>query len=97
VRPEGRLLPDRLRSLLCQVRDTVAQGVRQEATSELASVWVCSSWDLTRLEPGFPMAIGPQERRMLVNVFVGADAVITVEVDVDDILTRGANPGQDSI
>jgi hypothetical protein len=43
------------------------------------------------------MAIGPQERRMLVNVFVGADAVITVEVDVDDILTRGANPGQDSI
>jgi hypothetical protein len=30
-----------------------------------------------------------------VNVFVGAAAIITTEVDIDDILTRGTNPRQD--
>jgi hypothetical protein len=30
-----------------------------------------------------------------VSVFFGAAAVIAVDVDIDDILMRGADPGQD--
>jgi hypothetical protein len=40
------------------------------------------------------METTPQERRALMTVFVGAATVITVEVDVNDILTRGADSGQ---
>jgi hypothetical protein len=58
VRPKGHLFPDRLRSLPLQVKGAVAQGVRQGATSTLASMQVRSGWDLGRLEPGFPTETG---------------------------------------
>jgi hypothetical protein len=31
------------------------------------------------------------------NVFAGAATVIAAEVDVNDILTRGADPGEDGV
>jgi hypothetical protein len=44
---------------------------------------------------------GPQafekERRVLITVFAEAAVVIIMEVDVDDILMRGADPGQDGV
>jgi hypothetical protein len=52
---------------------------------------------LGQLEPEFPAKTSPQERRVLITVFAGATAAITTEVNIDDILTRGTNPGQDSV
>jgi hypothetical protein len=49
------------------------------------------------LEPGFLAETSAHERRTLVTMFAGAAAAITVEVDVDDILTRGADRGQDGV
>jgi hypothetical protein len=94
VRPEGHLLPDCLRSLPRQVRDAVVLAVCREAASALALTRVQSGWDLAWLEPGFLMATSPQELRALMNMFARAAAIITMEVNVDDILTRGADPGQ---
>jgi hypothetical protein len=74
-------------------------GVRHSpgATSALASARVRFGWDLGQLEPEFPAKTSPQERRVLITVFAGATAAITTEVNIDDILTRGTNPGQDSV
>jgi hypothetical protein len=63
----------------------------------LASAQVWSGWDLGRLEPRFSAETNPQERRALVIVFARVAAAIAVEVDIDDILTRGADPGQDGV
>jgi hypothetical protein len=52
---------------------------------------------LDRLDPRFQVETSPQERRALITVFARAATVITVEVDVNDILTRGAYPSQDGV
>jgi hypothetical protein len=72
----------------------VAIGVHRGADSVLASVRVWSSWDLGRLEPGFPAETSPQEWRALVIVFAGAATVMAAEVDINNILTRGADPSK---
>jgi hypothetical protein len=97
VRPEVQLLPDCFRSLLCQVRGAVAFGIHRGLASALASARVRSGSDLDRLDPRFQVETSPQERRALITVFARAATVITVEVDVNDILTRGAYPSQDGV
>lgn len=65
------------------------------------SIGSCQSTGLNassvQLEPGFPVETGLEERRARISMFAEAAAVIVAEVGVDDIVTRGADPGQDDV
>ena len=58
----------------------------------LAVVELCSSRYIHRLELGSPDGTTLQKREELADYFVGATRFITAEVDIGDLLRKGADP-----
>jgi len=97
VRPEGALLTDRLESLPDNVREVVALSAHRGAMTALASVQLRSSMHLGQYKLGFSESASATTRRALMLDFSGAAAVAATEVDIDDILRNGVDPGLDSL
>ena len=88
VRAEEPLLTDRLRALPGRIRAAVSLGARRGTVIGL---------HLEEFEPGFPQTASATTRRALMFDFSRFAAVAATEVDVDDILQRGADPSQDRV
>ena len=90
----GLLLLDRLRGIPDQVERAVELGIRRGAMLAFAAAQLRSGQDLRRLEPGFPEGTTLWERERLANDFTGAAGFIAVDVSINNLLEKGANPDE---
>ena len=77
------------------IRSSVRLGIHCGAAAALASVRPRTGIHLGGIDPGFPetSSVAVHQRAML--DFTGFGRVIAAEMDVDDLLQRGADPDLD--
>ena len=83
---------DRLRGIPDQVERAVELGIRQGTMLAFAVAQLRSGQDLRRLEPGFPEGTTLWERERLADDFTGAVGFIVAEVNISNLLEKGADP-----
>ena len=93
--PEGLLLPDRLQALPARVREAVRLGAHRGTARALALVQLKFGVDPWEVSLEFPAAISPQSQRARIQSMARTAADIVAEVDVDEVLQRGADPALD--
>ena len=95
VEPHAPMGMDELHALPEIIRSLVMLGIRRGAVAALVSVHLRTGVHLGGVDPGFPETSSAAVRRRKMLDFVGFGRVITVEMDVDDLLRRGADPELD--
>ena len=96
VEPQAPMQVDQLHALLAIIRSSVRLGIRRGAAAALASVRLCTGMHLGGIDPGFPETSSAALHRRAMLDFAGFGRVIAAEMDVDDLLRRGADPELDS-
>ena len=86
---------DQLHALPKIIRSSVRLGIRRGTAAALASVHLRTGVYLGGIDPGFPETSSTAVRRRTMLDFAGFGRVITVVMDVDDLLRRGADPELD--
>ena len=66
-------------------------GIRRGAAAALASIRLRTGVHLGGIDPGFPETSSAAVRRQAMLDFAGFGRVVAAEMDVDDLLRRGAN------
>ena len=86
---------DQLHALTAIIRASVRLGIRRGTAATLASVRLRTGVHLGGIDPGFPETSSAAVRRRAMLDFAGFGQVIAAEMDVDDLLQRGADPELD--
>ena len=92
VEPRAPMRVDQLHALPEIVRSAVRLGIRRGATTALASIQLRTGMHLGGIDPGFPETSSVAVRRTTMLNFAGFGRVVAAEMDVDDLLQRGADP-----
>ena len=95
VEPQAPMRVDQLHALPEIIRSSVRLGIRRGATAALASVRLRTGVHLGGVDPGFPETSSAAVHRMTMLNFAGFGRVVVAEMDVDDLLQRGVDSGQD--
>ena len=95
VEPQAPMRVDQLHALPEIIRSSVRLGIRRGATAALASIRLCSGIHLGGIDLRFPETSRTAVRQRTMLDFAGFGRVITAEMDVDDLLRRGADPELD--
>ena len=95
VEPQAPMRVDQLHALPGIIRLAVKLGAPRGAATALASVQLRTGMHLGGLDPGFPVTSSAVVRRATMPDFAGFGRVVAAEMDVDDLLQRGADPGLD--
>ena len=77
------------------IRSSVRLGIRRGAAAALAATRLCTGTHHGGINPGFPETSSEAIRRQAMLDFVGFGRVTAAEMDVDDLLQRGAEPELD--
>ena len=91
VEPQAPMWVDQLHALPEIIRSSVRLGIRRGATAALASVRLRTGVHLEGIDPGFPETSSVAVRRRAMLDFAGYGRVVVAEMDVDDLLRRGAD------
>ena len=86
---------DQLHALPKIIRSSVRLGIRRGTAAALASVRLRTEVHLGGIDPGFPETSSAAVHRRTMLDFAGFGRVIAAEMDVDDLLRRGADPELD--
>ena len=86
---------DQLQAFPEIIRSSVRLGIRRGAAAALAVVRLRTGTHLGGIDPGFPATSSAAVRRPTMLNFAGFGRVIATEMDVDDLLQRGVDSGQD--
>ena len=70
-------------------------GIRRGAAAALAAVRLHTGTHLGGIDPGFPETSSASSRRLAMRDFAGFGRVTAAEMDVDNLLQRGADPELD--
>ena len=92
VEPQAPMRVDQLHALPEIIRSSVRLGIRRGAAAALASVRLRTGVHLGGIDPGFPETSSAAFRQRAMLDFAGFGRVVAVEMDVDDLLRRSANP-----
>ena len=95
VEPRAPMWVDQLHALPNNIRSAVRLGAHRGAAAALATIQLRTGMHLGGLDPGFPVTSSAVVRRATMLDFAGFGRVVTAEMDVDDLLQRGADPGLD--
>ena len=90
VEPQAPMRVDQLHALPEIIRSSVRLGIHRGAATALASVRLRIGVHLGGIDPGFPETSSAAVRRRTMLDFAGFGQVVAVEMDVDDLLRRGA-------
>ena len=96
VKPRASMRVDQLHALSDIIRLAVRLGIRRGAAAVLASVQLRTGMHLRGIDPGFPETSSAAVHQTTMLNFAGFGRVVAAEMDVDDLLQRGADSGQDS-
>ena len=91
VEPQAPMWVDQLHALPEIIRSSVRLGIRRGAAAALASVRLRTGVHLGGIDPGFLETSSLAVRRRAMLDFAGFGRVVAAEVDVDDLLRRGAD------
>ena len=86
---------DQLHALPEIIRSSVRLGIHRGAAAALASARLRTGVHLGGIDPGFPETSSVSSRRLAMRDFTGFGRVTAAEMDVDDLLQRGADPELD--
>ena len=89
VEPQAPMWVDQLHTLPVIIRSSVRLGIRRGAAAALASIQLCTGMHLGGIDPGFSETSSAAVHLPRVR------AVIAAEMDVDNLLQRGADPDLD--
>ena len=95
VEPHAPMRVDQLHALPEIIRSSVMLGIRRGAVAALVSVCLRTGVHLGGIDPGFSETSSAAVCRRTMLDFVGFGRVIAAEMDVDDLLRRGADPELD--
>ena len=95
VEPHAPMRVDQLHALPEIICSSVKLGIRRGAAAALASVRLRTGVHLEGIDPGFPETSSVAVRRRAMLDFAGFGRVIAAEMDVGDLLRRGADPELD--
>ena len=95
VKPRASMRVDQLHALSDIIRLAVRLGICRGATTALASIQLRIGMHLEGIDPSFPETSSAAVRRRAVLDFAGFGQVVAAEMDVDDLLQRGADPDLD--
>ena len=95
VEPRAPMRVDQLHTVPAIVRSSVRLGIRTAAA--LADVRLHTGMHLGGINPGFPKTSSTAVRRRAMLDFTGFGRVVAAEMDVDDLLQRGADPELDGL
>ena len=82
---------DQLHALPEIIRSSVRPGIRRGVAAALASAGLRTGVHLGGIDPGFPETSSTTVRRRAMLDFAGFGRVVAAEMDVDDLLQRGAD------
>ena len=88
---------DQLHALPEIIRSSVRLGIHRGATAALASIQLRTGVHLGGTDPGFPETSSAAVHRRTMLDFTGFGRVVVAEMDVDDLLRRGADPELDGL
>ena len=88
---------DQLHALPDIIRSAVRLGIHRGAAAALASVRLRTGVHLGGTDPGFPETSSAVVHRTAMLNFAGFGRVVAAEMDVDDLLQRGADPDLDGL
>ena len=83
---------DQLHAFPKIIRSSVRLGIRRGAAAALASARLRTGVHLGGIDPGFPETSSAAVCRRTMLDFTGFGRVVAAEMDVDDLLRRGAVP-----
>jgi hypothetical protein len=86
---------DQLHALPDIICSAVRLGIRRGAAVVLASIQLHTGMHLGGINPCFPVTSSAAVRRATMLNFAGFVRVVAAEMDVDDLLQRGADLGLD--
>ena len=92
VEPQAPMRVDQLHALPEIIRSSVMLGIRRGIVAALVSVRLRTGVHLGGINPGFPETSSAAVRRQAMLDFAGYGRVVAAEMDVDDLLRRGADP-----
>ena len=95
VEPHAPMGMDELHALPEIIRSSVRLGIRRGAAAALAAVRMRTGTHLGGIDPGFSETSSASSHRLAMRDFAGFGWVTTAEMDVDDLLQRGADPELD--
>ena len=95
VEPQAPMRVDQLHGLPEIIRSLVRLGIRRGAAAVLAAVRLRTGVHLGGIDPGFSETSSAAVRWRAMLDFAGFGRVIAAEMDVDDLLQRGADPELD--
>jgi hypothetical protein len=95
VEPRAPMLVDQLHALPEIIRSSVRLGIRRGTAAALAAACLRIGTHLGGIDPGFPETPSASSRRLAMRDFAGFGRVTAAEIDVDDLLQRGAYPELD--
>ena len=95
VEPRAPMRVDQLHALPDIICLAVRLGINRGAATALASVQFHTGMHLGGIDPGFPVTSSEAVRRATMLNFAGFRRVVTAEMDIDDLLQHGADPGLD--
>jgi hypothetical protein len=96
VEPQAPMRVDQLHALPEIIRSSVRLGIRRGAAAAVASVCLHTGVHLGGTDPGFPETSSATVRWRTMLDFARFGWVIAAEMDVDDLLRRGADPELDN-
>jgi hypothetical protein len=88
---------DQLQAFPEIIRSSVRLGIHRGAAAALATVRLRTGTHLEGIDPGFLETSSELSRRLAMQDFAGFGRVTAVEMDVDDLLQRGADPELDGL
>ena len=95
VEPRAPMQVVQLHALPEIIRSPVRLGIRRGATAALAAVRLRTGTHLGGIDPGFQETSSASSYRLAMRDFAGFGRVTAAEMDVDDLLQRGADPKLD--
>ena len=95
VEPQAPMRVDQLHALPDIICSAVRLGILRGAAAALASVQFHIGMHLGGIDPDFPVTSSEAVRWATMLNFAGFRRVVTAEMDVDDLLQRGADLGLD--
>jgi len=95
VEPQAPMCVDQLHALPEIIRSSVRLGIHRGAAAAMASVRLRTGVHLGGINPGFPETSSAAVRWRAMLDFAGFGRVVAAEMDVNDLLRRGADPELD--
>ena len=95
VEPRAPMRVDQLHALPKIIRSLVRLGIRRGAAAALAAARLRTGVHLGGIDPGFPETSSVSPRWLAMRDFAGFGRVTAAEMDVDNLLQRGADPELD--